>query len=264
MQKKRFVLFMVAFAALALASFAAPVTVAFVDGLVQLQSGSGWVALDFGDKFDSAQSVKLAKGGILELTTHTGATVTISAAGTYVVDALIAKKPETGAIATIAAKLDKLAKGTDTGSTVAGVRGDAADQGDLMWAGSIFDAEAEFSAGSDAARAGDYDTAWKSFMAAIPLYKDAGDPYGAARSAWHASLAGLAGGSGAKALASLRAADAADSGALKGQYALALATLSARYGDAAAAKALLQNALKDKWFDDPSLEADAKALLSGL
>ena len=58
-------------AALALAAtigaFAAPVVVAFVDGDAQALAGGSWKRLDFDDKLDSAQSVRLAAGAVLEL-----------------------------------------------------------------------------------------------------------------------------------------------------------------------------------------------------
>jgi len=244
---------------------AAPVTVAFIDGTVQVLSGGSWKALDFGDRFDSSQSVKLEKGAILELSTQSGSTVTISAAGTYVVDALLKPRTESGAVATVAAKLEKLAKGTASTGTVAGVRGNpAASAGGLMWSGAGVDAEAAFEEAKAAMEAGTYTIAWDRFMEALALYGEAEDANGAARSAWHASLAGIAAGSGARALAALRAASPDDAGALRGSYALALATLNARYGATAEAKALLERATAAGWFDDPAMAADAASLLSGL
>ena len=46
--------------AVALMAWAVPVTVDFVDGTVQVQASSGWVALDFGDVFDSSRTIRLA------------------------------------------------------------------------------------------------------------------------------------------------------------------------------------------------------------
>lgn len=264
MNSKRLTLAVILAAVAMATAAAAPVTVAFVDGSVQVLSSGAWRALDFGDKFDSAQSVKLAPKAILELTTQSGSTVTISAAGTYVVDALLKPRADSSAVATVAAKLEKLAKGTESGVTVAGVRGAAADSTGLMWSGAGVDAEAAFDEGKAAAQAGTHAAAWDLFMEAVGLYKEADDPNGAARAAWHASLSGLAAGSGARALAALRSASPEDAGALRASYVLALATLNIRYGAGAEAKALLEKAISSGWFDDPAMAADAKSLLAGL
>jgi len=245
--------------------FAAPVLVMFVDGNVQVQSGSTWKALDFDDKFDSAQSVKLAAGALLELKSQAGSVVTIAAPGTYLVDSLFKPKAETSAVATVAGKLEKLAKGGKVDMTVAGVRGSEAVEGKgTMWAGGTIEADEAFAEAEDMAKAGDYAGAWGVYMESLELYLEASDPTGASRAAYSASLAALAGGSGAKALSALRAAYPEDAGALRGSYALALATLSARYGAIADAKTLLNTAISSGWFDDPTALADAKSLLSGL
>ncbi len=265
MSLKRFLILAMAGMLAVVGAAAVPVTVSFVDGSVQVLSGSAWKNLDFGDKFDSAQTVRLAPKAILELAVQGGAVVTISSAGNYVVDSLLKPRQESGAIASVASKLEKLAKGGgQSESTVAGVRGSAVDAGSLMWAGAGVEAEAAFEDGRKASQAGTYPLAWQLFMEARELYEEAADPVGAARAAWHASLAGLAQGSGAKALAALRSALPENAGALRGSYALALATLSARYGSAPEAKALLEKALSLGWFDDKAMEADAKALLAGL
>lgn len=251
--------------AAAASAFAAPVVVLFVDGTVQVQSGSAWKALDFDDKFDSALSVKLAAGAILEVKNDSGSTVTIAAPGTYKVDTLFKPKTEPSAVATVAGKLEKIAKGGKQDLTVAGVRGsEAVQQKATMWAGGTVEADEAYAAADEAYKAANHAVAWKKYMEALELYLDASDPTGAARSAYSASLAALASGSGAKALASLRAASPADAGAQRGSYALALATLSARYGAAADAKTLLKSAIDSGWFDDPASLTDAKSLLSSL
>ena len=253
---------MLAFAASAVA---APVTVSFVDGSAQVQSGSSWKALDFDMKFDSALSVKLAAGAVLEIKAQNGSTVTIAAPGTYVVDSLLKPRTEQGAVATIAGKLEKLSKGGQVGSTVAGVRGsEAVNAQGMMWAGGTTEADEAFSSGEAATKAGDHSGAWKMYMESLTLYIDASDSTGAARAAYSASLAALASGSGAKALSSLRAASPEAAGALRGSYTLALATLSARYGAVPDARKLLEMAIPAGWFDDPATLDDAKSLLAGL
>ncbi|MDX9958514.1 MAG: hypothetical protein AB7T74_02675 [Clostridia bacterium] len=265
MKTKRMVGF-VGFLCIAVISVsAAPVSVAFVDGTVHVLSGSNWKLLDFDDRFDSSQSVRLGKGAVLELSAQGGSMVAIATQGTFVVDDLLKPRTERGAVATVAAKLEKLAQGSKSDITVAGVRGSAAvEPQELMWAGDGVEAEATFEEAMTAYKNGLNSEAWTLFTEAKGLYEDAADPNGAARSAWHASLAGLASGSGAKALAALRSADPADAGALRGSYALALATLGARYGDTAGAKLMLQKALDSGWLDDQTMVEDAKSLLSGL
>jgi len=265
MKTKRYVALAIVLLALAASAFAAPVIVTFVDGSAQVQSGSTWKKLDFDDKFDSALSVKLAAGAVLEIKAQNGSVVTIAAPGTYVVEALFKPKSEQGAITTIAGKLEKLAKGGPQDSTVGGVRGAEAGQPAVtMWAGGTEEADAMAKSAFDAARGGNHAGAYKLYMEAAALYIDASDPTGAARSAYSASLSAMANGSGARALAALRTASPEDAGALRGSYALALATLSARYGAVADAKVLLQKAIAASWFDDPAALADARSLLSGL
>lgn len=244
---------------------ATPVVVEFVDGSVQVLSGAAWKKLDFGDTFDSSQSVKLTSGAILEIRSQSGSTVAIAAPGTYLVDSLFKPKKEMSALSTVAGKLEKIAKGGPRDMTVAGVRGSEAvvDTG-TMWAGGTVEADEAMKSGDIAARANDYAKAYEAYMEAFELYMNAYDPTGAARAAYSGSFSALAGGSGAKALAALRAASPADAGALRGSYALSLATLSARYGATAEAKTLLQLGLDGGWFDDPVSLADAKSLLTEL
>lgn len=265
MRTSKALFFAAILAGAAATAFAAPVVVLFVDGTVQVQSGSAWKALDFDDKFDSTLSVKLAAGAILEIKNDSGSTVTIAAPGTYKVDTLFKPKTEPSAVATVAGKIEKLAKGGKQDLTVAGVRGsEAVQQKATMWAGGTVEADEAFAAADEASKAANHTVAWQKYMEALELYLDASDPTGAARAAYSASLSAIASGSGAKALASLRAASPDDAGALRGSYALALSALSARYGAAADAKTLLKRAIDAGWFDDPSALADAKSLLSSL
>jgi hypothetical protein len=262
---KRYVAFSIVLLAFAASAVAAPVTVSFVDGSAQVQSGSTWKALDFDMKFDSALSVKLGAGAVLEIKAQNGSSVTIAAPGTYVVESLFKPRAEQSAVAAIAGKLEKLSKGGQVGTTVAGVRGsEAVNTKGMMWAGGTIEADEAFSSAEEASKAGDHAGAWKLFMESMTLYIDASDATGAARAAYSASLAALASGSGAKALSSLRAASPEDAGALRGSYALALATLSARYGATGDARKLLETAIPAGWFDDPATLDDAKSLLAGL
>jgi len=249
------------------ALWAVPVTVDFVDGTVQVQSGSTWKTLDFGDIFDSAQIVRIGQRALAELSVQGGTKLVLSAAGNYVVDNMLGPRQESTVIGNIATKIERLANQRTNlnESVVAGVRGSAAvDPTALMWAGVGPDAEAAFEDGSKSFAAADFASAWDYFVEARELYTEAGDIEGVARSAWHAAQSGLALGSGGRALAALRSADPANAAELRAAYALALATLSARYGAATEAKALLVKALAEKWFDTAETEADARLLLSAL
>lgn len=266
MYKKRIVAFLAALLLFAAAVAALPVTVAFVDGTVEVQSKGAWKVLDFGDSFDSSQTVRLGSKAVLELSIQGGDTLVLGNAGVYVIDTLIKKKAPAGVVATVAAKLEKIAKGAGQESTAGGVRAeDVSDLGaELLWAGAGNEAEAMYNAGINAYDEMDYPRAWELCLEAIRMYKEAADPAGAARAAWYASLSGLASGSGAKALSALRQASPDDAAALRGSYVLALATLNAQYGSPEEAKTLLKHALDEHWFDDPSMEHDARSLLADL
>lgn len=252
---------------LAMVVWAVPVTVDFVDGSVQVQNGSAWRTLDFGDTFDSAQIVRIGQRSVAELSVQGGSKLVLSAAGTYAIDTMLGPRQESSAISNIATKIERMANQRTNlnESVVAGVRGSAAvDPTALMWAGVGPDADAAFDDGRKSFAAADYSSAWDYFVEARELYTEAGDLEGVARSAWHASQAGLALGSGGRALAALRSADPANAAELRGVYALALATLSARYGAPAEARALLLKALAEKWFDSTETETDARTLLAAL
>jgi hypothetical protein len=118
--------------------------------------------------------------------------------------------------------------------------------------------------GDAATRNNDNSGAYTFYMEAFELYMDAYDPTGAAMAAYRASLSALASGSGARALAALRSASPTDAGSIRGSYALALATLSARYGANDEAKALLTTGIDAGWFEDPTSLSDAKSLLNAL
>lgn len=244
---------------------AAPVVVEFVDGSVQILVGSAWKELDFGDTFDSSQSVKLGARSVLELRSQAGSTVAIAAPGTYLVDSLFKPRTEASALASVASKLDTIAKGGQRDITVAGVRGSEAvlDTG-TMWAGDTIEADEAMKSGDAATRNNDNSGAYTFYMEAFELYMDAYDPTGAAMAAYRASLSALASGSGARALAALRSASPTDAGSIRGSYALALATLSARYGANDEAKALLTTGIDAGWFEDPTSLSDAKSLLNAL
>ena len=253
--------------AVALMAWAVPVTVDFVDGTVQVQASSGWVALDFGDVFDSSRTIRLAARSIVELSAQNGTKVVLSTAGNYIVDSLLQARPVSNVITNLTDKLEQMANQA-TGSqesTVAGVRASAAvEEEGQIWAGPAQDAQHAMNEGLLAMDAEDPASAWDHFNLAQEYFIEAGDPIGQASAAYHAAQAGLAMGSPARALFALRSGDPENAGEFRATYTLMLATLNARYGDPAAAKALLTRALAAAWFSNADQATDARALLTTL
>lgn len=112
--------------ALGISAWAIPLTVTWVDGKVELQKGSAWVALREGDVVDSASTLRLVnKSSILELA-NGKQKIVLSSAGTYILDSVIKASAAQGQKST--ATVDKLAKlvgPAQAGQTATGgVRGD--------------------------------------------------------------------------------------------------------------------------------------------
>ena len=151
----------------AMALSAATLTVTWADGNVQLQKGSSWGAVGVGDKLDSASTIRLAAGAMVELTDGKRK-ISITSPGTFVLDSLLRQ----GGIA--AAKkqgaLDKLGKLVDpkvtTSSTaVAAVRGAAIEptKDTVTWMSDTVDVAAVMDEGRALARNGDFAGAAQKF-----------------------------------------------------------------------------------------------------
>lgn len=160
---KRALLVLCALLLAALAAGAAPLTVAWSEGQVDIQKGGGWAELSLGDKLDSASKIRLAEGASVELSDGKRK-VAITAAGTYVVDTLLKK----GALAAQrkAGALDKLGRLVDPKSgassgTVAAVRGAAVEpaKDSVTWVSDTTDVAAVMEEGRRLVREGDFATA---------------------------------------------------------------------------------------------------------
>jgi len=258
MKRLAFVIFSVLVAVLSLS--AASLTVSWADGKVDMQKGSGWVALNMGDKIDSAATLRLGAGASVELTDGQHK-VSITAAGTYRVDSLL-KQGSAAASKNKAGALDKLGKLVDpkasTGtSTVAAVRGAAIEpaKDSVTWMSDSVDVSAVMDEGRKLVRDGDFAGAAAKFDEAVVAAD--GDEKDSATYAEAWSLA--ADDSTAKAVKLLRGMP--DSGTWAGPRALLLARLDIDSDSKAEANSVLKSATAAQLFvgDDVDL---AKSLLA--
>jgi hypothetical protein len=255
--KRLFIIVLVAFLAVVSVS-AAPLTVSWADGKVDMKQGSAWVAVNMGDEIDSAATLRLGQGASVELTSGKHK-VSLTAAGIYLLDSLLRKGE---AAQTRITALDKLGKLVDpqasTGtSTVAAVRGAAIEPTTetTSWDSGSVDVPAIMDQGRKLVRDGDFDGAAAKFDEAVQA-SDGDDKDSATYSeAW--ALA--AGDNNAKAVKLLR--DMPDSGIWAGPRDLLLARLDIDSSDYVEAKAVLDAGMSSKLFvgDDVGL---AKSLLA--
>ncbi len=262
MRLTRSMVFFIAFFALIANLGAEPVSVSFLNGTAEVLIKGFWKPLVIGDTFDSSQSLKLPKGAILELGLSGNRVLTLCTPGTFILDSMQTRQKPNTVVTTVLQKLQKFTNPAGSKDMiVGGVRGDAATPDALDWSGGALEAEELIDSASKAQADGNFMEAYGLFMEALDLYLEEADFAGSARSAWMASQCGLAYGSGARALAALRSADPADAALLRGSYALLLASLDIQYGELSEAKALLEKALANNWFDRSDDLNDAKLLL---
>ncbi len=231
---------------------AAPLTVSWADGKVDMNQGSAWVAVNLGDEIDSSATLRLGEGASVELKSGRHK-VSLTAAGTYLLDSLL-RKGEAAQTRTIA--LDKLGKLVDpqasTGTTaVAAVRGAAIEPSTetVTWDSGPVDVPAVMDQGRKLVRDGDFDGAAARFDVAAKA--SAGDDKDSATYSEAWALA--AGDNNAKAVKLLR--DMPDSGTWAGPRALLLARLDIDSNACDEAKAVLDAGISSKLFvgDDVSL-----------
>jgi hypothetical protein len=246
------------FAALSLS--AAPLSVSWIDGKVDLKKGSSWAAVSMGDELPSMATVRLGSGASVEITDGKRK-VSLTAAGTYSLDSLLKQ----GAVASSksrAGALDKMGKLVDpkasTGtSTVAAVRGAAIEpsKDSVTWMSDSIDVSATMDEGRQLVRDGDFAGAATKFEEAVVAAD--GDEKDSATYAEAWSLA--AADSTAKAVKLLRGMP--DSGTWAGPRALLLARLDIDSGAKVEAKAMIDSGMKADLFvgDDVDL---AKSLLA--
>jgi len=243
--------------AVALGLSAAPLTVSWADGKVDLQSGASWKELSLGDEIDSSATIRLAKGASVELTDGKRK-VSLTAGGTYLVDSLLKK----GAVAAKPNQLalNKLGKLVDPqasvgSTTVAAVRGAAIEPAkeSTAWQADV-DVPAIMDEGRQLVRSGEYDKAAAKFGEAVSAAEGVDKDSAMYSQAW--ALA--AGNSQAKAVKVLRAMPS--TGNWAGPRALLLARLDIDSGASGEAASLIQSGLDAKLFVGDEVDM-AKALL---
>jgi hypothetical protein len=116
--------------------FAEDLLVEYVEGILEIKEGSNWYELYIGDMVPENSIIRLSDNGFAELSTR-NMTVTLSDEGTYETQSLLrsGQKVASWDIGNIVnSKLSKLLGPGEQGETaVMGVRGAAADQGELTW-----------------------------------------------------------------------------------------------------------------------------------
>jgi hypothetical protein len=231
---------MMIFAA-ALASSAAPLTVSWADGKVELQKGSSWAAVGMGDRVDSAATIRLGKGASVELSDGQRK-VSLTAAGIYAIDSLLKR----GAVASKrnSAALDKMGKLVDPRATVessavAAVRGEAIEpaKDSVTWQTDTVDVAAVMDEGRRLVRCGEFSDAALKFGEAASAAE--GDEKDSAQYAQAWALA--ADDSAAQAVKVLKSMP--DSGGWAGPRALLLARLDIDSGAKGEAATVLGAAL---------------------
>ena len=110
---------------------------AYVDGSVQVQSGSTWKGLSIGDSVPTAAKIRLDQGASLQLS-GMGSTISLRQKGTYDMKALLSARQAMGSTkvgTAIAGKMKLLLKGPSMNqSALAGVRGaDESKSDDSGW-----------------------------------------------------------------------------------------------------------------------------------
>lgn len=218
---KRFVLIGAALL-VALPLLAVPLAVTWIDGSADAQQGSSWVSLSMGDKVDSSSTLRLGSGSSIELRGN-GQRLSITAAGTYSLAAMLGATQATSGRTLVLQKLGKLVDGSVSSdqSTIAGVRGAAIEpaKDSVTWQSEDVDVTAIMDEGRALVREEKYEDAALKFAEAAD---SSGGPAreGALYSeAWSYAAAG----SGARAVALLRGMSS--DGGWAGPRALLLARL---------------------------------------
>ena len=142
--------------------------VEYVEGTLEIKEGSRWFELYIGDMVPENSTIRLSDNGFAELSTR-NMTVTLSDDGTYDTQSLIrsGQKVASWDIGNVVnSKLSKLISPGQQGETaVMGVRGAAADQGELTW---VEEGEEFMEKGKQLLADG-------LFAEAIPVFKDGAD-----------------------------------------------------------------------------------------
>jgi hypothetical protein len=242
----------------ALSLSASPLSVTWADGKVDMQKGSSWAAVAMGDQIDSGATIRLGKGASIEFSDGKRK-VSLTAAGTYVVAALLKQGANSAKTNGTLNKLAKLVdpKATVGSTTVAAVRGAAIEpaKDSVTWQSDSVDVAAVMDEGRQLARDGNYADAALKFNEAGQAAD--GDEKDSAQYAESWALA--ADGSSARAVKILRSMTT--TGSWAGPRALLLARLDIDSSAKAEAKAVIEDGIKAKIFVGDDVEL-ANSLLS--
>jgi len=167
-------LFIVLTAVGAAALSAQALSVAYVQGSVQANDGSGWSEVSIGDTIPGGATVRLGDGSYVEMTAS-GVDITLSQAGSYPVASLLSTSRRMGGTATSAVLTTALAalvgKTPATHSTAMGVRSE--NMGAALgpaWVTS--DSQVYLDAGKDFLKAGSYAKAVEQLQSALAEASD--------------------------------------------------------------------------------------------
>jgi hypothetical protein len=102
-----------------------PVTVSWVEGSVDIRSGSSWRSLEIGSVVDSASTVRLGRASFAEFAAG-AKKISLTSEGSYILDSLLASAAEQGQKRSdVVAKMGRMvSKQAPRSTVVAGVRGD--------------------------------------------------------------------------------------------------------------------------------------------
>jgi tetratricopeptide (TPR) repeat protein len=228
---------------IAIAAWASPLSVTWIDGKVEKQNGSTWVAINMGDTVDTSDMVRLAKGAMAEFTDG-HRKISLSAAGTFSL-ATLAKAgadqtKSAGTVQKLAKLVDpKASQDQQSQTAVGGVRGDLIGAGvdQTTWVGDDENVAALMSQAQALAHDAKYDEAAAAFGKAVAVADGDQKDQALYSQAWAYS----AGGSSLRAVKILRSMAA--TGTWAGPRAILLGRLDIDSGSAAEAKAILQAAI---------------------
>jgi tetratricopeptide (TPR) repeat protein len=117
---------------------AQPVIADYVEGTVEARGGAGWEPVRIGERLAADSQVRLGEGAYAELS-RGPSTIRLARSGTYRLGRLFdgaRRNRSVGLAAMIRRRLEQLTAGRPQDDpTAAGVRGDDAGAGDLMWVG---------------------------------------------------------------------------------------------------------------------------------
>lgn len=228
---------------LGLSLWATPLTATWIDGKVEKQKGSAWVAINIGDTLDTSDTVRLAKGAMAEFSDGKRK-LSLTSAGTFSLDALAkASVDKSGKTTAAVQKLAALVAPTSAAqgqTTAGGVRGDLIGAGvdQMSWAGDEEDPGKLMDEGKALVQEAKYDEAAASFGKAAAVADGDEKDRALYSQAWAFSAAG----SSARAIKILRAM--ASTGAWAGPRAILLARLDIDTGSNDEAITVLNAALK--------------------